>query len=120
MYKKQLWSSGQFDIVLLPLTNNIIPYCRHLMYLDSKVSGSTEVGVLLRVFFFLHWVQHSSAYQLTISVYRLFSVVRSSCLKGIHLQRLILCVICVVGQKTAEILNILRSAECLLIGEGTR
>lgn len=36
----------------------------------------------------------------------------SSCFNCIHLQRLILCIICVVGQKTAEIINILVSAEC--------
>lgn len=49
-----------------------------------------------------------------------FPVTCSSFLSCIHLQRLILCLICVVRRTTTEILNIVRSAEQLLTEEEER
>lgn len=70
-------------------------------------------------FFFPRWLKHCFAYQL-ISVYHLFGgfFSHSSCLNFIHLQRLILCLICVVRHKTTEILNILKGLSDCSLEEG--
>lgn len=108
-------------MVFLPLIINIIPYCHHGMDLDSMVSVGAE-AVILYGCSCPCWLKHDLAYQLMISIYCLFvfPVTHSSCLNCIHLQRLIRCQICVVRHKTREILNIVKSAERLLLEEEAR